>query len=170
MTILFAILMIMPYSQKYCLVHFVDLVDKEYQFDMSDWPVHITIADVFAIDTNIEPRLSHLCSKSTPFTITATDDLLLGEMPVMLFDESPELLQLHMRLVSLLEANGVKFNHPEFTKAGFIAHSTIQRGRRLHSGDQINVDSLSLIDMFPDSDWQQRKVIASFKLKNQTAS
>lgn len=115
-------------------------------------------------------RLSRLCSKSTSVKITATDDSLLGEKPVMLFDESPELLQLHVSAVSIIEANGVKFNHPEFTKAGFIAHSTIQRGRLLHSGDEINVDSLSLVDMFLDSDWQQRKVIASFKLKNQTAS
>lgn len=44
----------MPHSQNYCLVHFVDSVDEGYQFDMSEWPLDVTVADVGTIDASIE--------------------------------------------------------------------------------------------------------------------
>ena len=50
----------MNYSQKYTLVTFIKPLEVGASFDMVDWPLHITLADVFAIDlsTDIERQLT----------------------------------------------------------------------------------------------------------------
>ena len=159
----------MTYSQKYSLVHFINPVDGGFQYHMADWPLHTTLADTFAIDLssgNIEVKLANLCSQIIPVTVAANNDSVLGETPVILLNTSEELLALHTAVVELLEENGAVFNNPEFTKSGFIAHSTFQKEGRLHTGDVVTIDSISLVDMFPDDDWQQRKVLATFHLKS----
>lgn len=157
----------MTYSQKYCLVHFITPTNLGAQFNMSAWPLHTTLADVFSIDrktTDIDAALKSLCEQHPAVTTTATSDSQLGETPVVLLDNTPELYKFHSDIVTVLEQHGVLFNTPAFTKDGFIPHSTIQNNHRLDIGRQITIDSIALVDMFPDDDWQQRKVIAIYKL------
>lgn len=157
----------MSYSQKYCLVHFIRSPQNGAEFHMANWPLHITLADVFAIDleqSGVVIKLETLCNGLPSIVVTAESESALGETPVVLFSESHDLLQLHTEVVSLLEANSAIFNNPGFTKSGFIGHSTIQSKHRLSVGENITIDSLSLIDMFPNGDWRQRKVLATFQL------
>jgi hypothetical protein len=158
----------MEYSQKYCLVHFISSIATSTQFNMSDWPLHITLADVFAIDrqnSNVDKELDLLCGKRTSVNTNVTSESTLGNTAVVLLDKNFELLELHNDIVSLLEEKGAIFNNPEFTKDGFVAHCTIQPKERLTIGDQVMIDSVSLVDMYPDGDWQERKVLSTFKLK-----
>ena len=134
---------------------------------MTDWPLHTTLADVFAInrhETSIDMKLSALASGAQAVKVAAVADSLLGTTSVVLFEKTAPLQQLHDSIVSLLEQNRATFNTPEFTSDGFLPHSTIQGGDRVQIGDEINIDSISLIDMFPNDDWQQRKVLATFNL------
>jgi 2'-5' RNA ligase len=161
-------LIVMIYSQKYCLVHFISPVDTGAQFNMSEWPLHITLADVFAVDrqnTTIDIELESLCKQQSSITIAALDDSKLGETPVVLLHNTSELFKFHSELVSTLEHHGAIFNTPAFTMKGFIPHSTIQDNGRIEIGQEITIDSISLVDMFPDSDWEQRKVLATLNLK-----
>lgn len=157
----------MTYSQKYALVHFVAPINDGEQFHMTDWPLHITLADVFAITrsmSSIDAKLAAMLSDTKTVQTTATDDGALGMTPVVLLDKTPQLMQLHMDIVTLLEKNGAEFNNPEFTKSGFVPHCTIQKRSRLQKDSEITIDSLSLIDMFPGGDWQQRKIVATFSM------
>ena len=134
---------------------------------MSDWLLHTTLADVFAINrhkTGIDKKLAMLLAQIEPVETTAMDDSMLGTTQVVLLDKTPPLVKLHTDIVSLLEENNATFNNPEFTRSGFLPHSTIQKSGRLYAGDKITIDSLSLVDMFPDSDWEQRRVLATFKM------
>lgn len=158
----------MSYSQKYALVHFTSSIQLGASFHMSDWPVHVTLADVFAIDRHgidIDEKLAHLLTKAEPVQTTALHDALLGTAPVVLLDKTASLIALHTAIVALLEENGATFNTPEFTKDGFLPHSTIQKSGRLHTGDTIVIDSISLVDMFPGGDWMQRRILMTFPMK-----
>ena len=158
----------MGYSQKYTLVHFFTPLQDEVEFHMTDWPPHITLADAFAIDrdeTSIDLKLSALASRVQAVKVVAVADSLLGTTPVVLLEKTAQLQRLHDSIVSLLEQNETVFNNPEFTKDGFLPHSTIQNSGHLQIGDAINIDSISLIDMFPNEDWRQRKALATFNFK-----
>lgn len=157
----------MLYSQKYCLVHFVTPLRNNFEFPMDDWPLHVTLVDVFAIsleESGIAKKLEALCKKETPVKVSAESKSKLGKTPVVLLRKSDNLLQLHTDVVALLETNGAQFNNPEFTRSGFIGHSTIQGEEHLNLGQELAIDTLSLIDMFPNADWRQRKVLATFQL------
>lgn len=159
----------MPYSQKYTLVHFTSPIHLGTSFHMSDWPVHVTLADVFAVDrhgTDLDEKLAHHLAAITPVQTTALRDASLGTTPVVLLDKTSPLTALHMDIVTLLEANRATFNTPEFTKDGFLPHSTIQKNGRLHIGDTVVIDSISLVDMFPGGDWQQRRILATFRMSD----
>jgi hypothetical protein len=158
----------MTYSQKYALVHFISPIEDGTQFHMSDWLLHTTLADVFAInrhETNIDKKLATLLAQVETVETTTMDDSILGTTQVILLDKTPPLMKLHTDIVSLLEENNATFNNPEFTRSGFLPHSTIQKSGRLHTGDKVIIDSISLVDMFPDNDWEQRRVLTTFKMK-----
>lgn len=158
----------MTYSQKYCLVHFINNVDVSTQFTMTSWPPHITLADVFSIDrqnSDINSKLQTLCSKQLSVTINVASTSTLGTTPVFLFTNSAQLQHLHETIITLLEENGALFNTPEFTKKGFIAHSTIQTNTPLKTNDAVTINSLSFVDMFANNDWKQRRVLATFRLQ-----
>jgi hypothetical protein len=125
------------------------------------------LADVFAVDrhgANIDEKIARQLAKMEPVQTTALRDTTLGTTPVVLLDRTAPLVALHTAIVNLLEENGATFNTPEFTKDGFLPHSTIQKSGRLHTGDTVVIDSVSLVDMFPDGDWKQRRVLATFPM------
>jgi hypothetical protein len=155
------------YTQKYCLVSFISPADAGVSFSMLDWPLHITLADVFAVDcegTGIVARLAKLLAEQSSVMTRATDDVVLGETNVVLVERNNHLTALHYRVVDLLEANSAQFNTPAFIREGFLPHCTIQKAGRLHNGQEALINTIALVDMFPDQNWQQRKVLNVFRL------
>lgn len=161
----------MQFSQKYALVSFLEPVETNAEFTMAEWPLHITLADVFAVelDTGIVQKLARLLVDQPSIALSAMGDSVLGTTEVVLIEKNDEILSLHNQIVDLLELYGAKFNTPEFTRSGFLPHSTIQNSGRLHEGDKIEISTISLVDMFPDKNWQQRKVLNNFNLSNSRA-
>ncbi len=136
---------------------------------MTDWPLHVTLADVFAIDlrkTKIEAKLEKLLSSHHPIKTLAGIEATLGTTEVILLDKTKELDALHSSTVDLLEDNGAQFNTPEFTRGGFVPHCTIQKVERLLMGDEVIIRNIALVDMFPNENWQQRKIINIFRLQD----
>ncbi len=157
----------MTYSQKYTIVHFVAPVENGAEFHMRDWPLHVTLADVFAVDrtgTAIDAKIKALAAHLAACEVEATEEASLGEARVMLLQKTPQIVALHLAIVNLLEQNGVVFNTPEFTRGGFLPHSTIQRTGRLDPGDSVRIDTISLVDMLPAGDWQRRRVLKTITL------
>lgn len=157
----------MPYSQKYCLVAFNSPVQVNTEFHTNDWPLHVTLADVFAINLtkDIKEKLAEMLANQPRFIIHAGKESILGVTKVVLFDNNNKINNLHHLLIDLLESNGAVFNNPEFTKEGFVPHCTIQKTTRLNQGDILKIDTISLVDMFPENNWQQRRVLYNFKLQ-----
>ncbi len=158
----------MEYSQKYTLVAFVDPVNVGREFDMSDWPLHITLADVFAIDrpgSNIEQSLRDRLKNQSELRVVAKKEAHLGDTEAVLLEKTDQLYALHLKVVDLLTLSGAKFNSPEFTRTGFIPHSTVQKSGKLIPGDEVLISQLALVDMFVNNNWQQRRVLSTFELK-----
>jgi hypothetical protein len=158
----------MRYSQKYCLVAFQKPVDVNTEFEMTDWPVHATLADVFAADlsNDLENKVVELLTKEPVVAVAAGQEAVLGQTKVVLLDKSEAIVSLHNHLVDLLEASGAVFNTPEFTRNGFLPHSTIQQSGKIQTGETFTIDIISLVDMFPDGNWQKRRVLNNFALNN----
>lgn len=149
-------------------MHFITPETTGTQFHMSEWPMHTTIADVFTIDrelSDIESHLEILLSSINSMDTYATKDTVLGITPVILLHKTRQLSQLHDNVVQLLESCGTIFSTPEYNHAGFLPHCTIQPSGRLNTNDKVTIDSISLIDMFPSGDWQQRRILSTFKLQ-----
>lgn len=159
----------MQYSQKYTLVQFFQPMDEAETFPMTDWPLHITLVDVFAIDITDE-LMNDLKEylDTLPYAIThIKSEGTLGMTAVWLVENTPKLQAIHDTLVDILEKHGAVFNTPEFTRGGFIPHITKQASSGMKIGDKVSVDFVSLVDMFPDQDWQKRKVLKRFKPEQQ---
>ncbi len=157
----------MPYSQKYTLVAFLKPIDEGIEFEMSDWPVHVTLADVFAIDIHngIEALLATLLSNQPAVSIKAGKESILGSAKVILLESNDAITNLHNRIIDVLVSKDAIFNSPEYTRNGFLPHSTIQPSGRLNEGDIEFIKSISVVDMFPGGDWRQRKVVRTFNLQ-----
>jgi hypothetical protein len=157
----------MSYSQKYCLVSFSHPVEVGAEFKMTDWPLHITLADIFAVNLNSElvKSLEGLLITQPPVAVVAGKEATLGEAKVVLLNKNESLINLHIKLIDLLTSHGAVFNSPGYTKDGFLPHCTIQKDQRLHDEDKLTIDTVSLVDMFPDGNWQQRKVVHVFNVR-----
>lgn len=160
----------MSYSQKYTIVQFLEPTEEQQSFSMDSWPLHLTLADVFAVDLDdqIVGQLGDLIASENSITVEAGTEDTLGDaknpIKVTLIQNTTELQSLHNLITSFLENNGAEFNSPQFTHGGFLPHVSVQGKKKLTPGEELNIKRLSLIDMFVDGDWQQRKVLANFML------
>ncbi len=157
----------MGYSQKYCIVLLRDRLPAATESSMAEWPVHITLADVFAIELipKVIKEMEALARSQSRIEVVARNEMFLGETKVVLLERDSALQELHDSLIDLLHKYGAWFNTPEYNYGGFLPHSTIQKNGRLELQEKFILSSLTLIDMFPDSNWKTRKVIKTFDLK-----
>lgn len=160
----------MSYSQKYTIVQLMQPLPDGTEYSRFEWPLHVTLADVFAVDLTgrgMMQQLADYAASLQPLTTTAGDDALFGpkhQTRVTLLRNTPQLQSLHDGLIDLLTKNGATFNTPEFTKSGFKPHATVGSTGRLHTGDTVHFNALTLIDMFPDHDPHNRRVLGTFEL------
>ena len=155
------------FTQKYVIAHFIDDVPDGLEFSIVDWPLHVTLADVFSIKGSPEDLTARLNEKLHHYPIlqsTVIRDELFGEnndIPVRIVDRTKDLLALHYVIVTVLEECGVQFNSPEFAYEGFGPHVTIQKDTQLEIGDAVKFDSIALVDMFPGQNERQRKILGT---------
>ncbi len=155
----------MTYSQKYSLVQFFEEVDETKPFSMYEWPLHITLVDVFAVERTPEfmAALQQYIDTEPFARTTIMREGKLGDTDVWLLEPTKDLLEMHSTVMDILDAHGATCNTPAFTRKGYIPHITKQKSSNpMKPGDGVQVSVLSLVDMFPDGDWQQRKIIQRF--------
>jgi hypothetical protein len=157
----------MPYSQKYAIAQFFQAAEVGQEFSMSEWPLHITLADVFAITVTeqLTNELQGFIDNHDSVTTRAIEERALGATPVVVLENTPALQTYHNDLVDILLRHGAVFNVPEYTRSGFLPHITHQPYARMQVGDEVVIGSISLVDMFPDGDWQMRKIHSIFAPK-----
>jgi len=158
------------FTQKYTIIQLFEDVADGIQFPMSSWPLHATIVDTFAIEWDVPEMIKELgemlavCKSASS---VVEDDMFFGpkkQTQVALLRKTDDLIELHYKVVELLEKGGLKLNDPQFSREGFLPHSTVQKHARLHKDDEITFGALTIIDMFPGEDPYQRKVLKTIKI------
>lgn len=156
--------------QKYVIVKFLEQVDEGTEFPASSWPLHITLASNFVVDwenTDLFEKLSALLAKRKPVEATVGEDEYFGpqkQVHVTLLEMNEELTSLHNDIVALLKGCDAVFDEPQYLEKGYRAHATVQQHTRLHKGDAVRIDELTIVDMFPRGDISRRKVLRTIKL------
>lgn len=159
------------FTQKYAIIQLFEDMPVGTEFPSSNWPLHSTIADTFAIDwdaTTMVEKLTELLKNHPQAASVAEDNRFFGdngEVQVVLLQKTDSLVKLHYDVIELLEQGGWKPNDPQFAKEGFLPHATVQPHGRLNKGDRVTFNALSLIDMFPDEDPYQRKILGTVKVE-----
>lgn len=158
------------FSQKYAIVQLLEDIPEGYQFSCDNWPLHSTVVDTFDIDWDVQiivKELSNTLVNHAAANSVAIDETFLGprkQTKVVLLKKTKRLLHLHNDVVNLLEQGNISLNDPQFAREGFLPHSTIQKHNRLNIGEKVDFKALSIIDMFPNSDPYQRKVLKTIQI------
>lgn len=158
------------FTQKYAIIQLFEDIPVQKLFSSSNWPLHSTIADTFAIRWDVPTmveKLTELLNNHQQATSVVEDDRFFGEngqVQVALLQKTDSLVKLHYDVIELLERGGLKSNDPQFAKDGFLPHSTVQLHGRLNKGDAVKFNALSIIDFFPDKDAYQRKILTTIKI------
>jgi len=158
----------MKLTQKYTIAQLFKPMPDDAEYSWTDWPPHVTIADVFAVELNNDliRELSELLAGHEPFTTIADHDEYFGpekQTHVMVLNKNRELAGLHQAVVDVLKSHGAVFNNPKYMESGFKPHSTIQSRNRMQPGDTVRFDALTIIDMFPSENPYQRKVLKTLR-------
>lgn len=158
--------------QKYVIVQFLDNVKPRFEFAGTNWPLHLTMVANFAVTARsdeIVANLKKIVSSQPCFTVTAGPDELFGankDVLVTTMIMNDKIINLHNNMVAMLQKMDAVFDEPGYNKQGFRAHVTAQLSHRVDVGDDITINSLSLVDMFPNGDIGRRRVIETVMLTN----
>ena len=162
--------MVKKFTQKYTIITLLEDMAEGTIYLSNDWPLHVTIADTFSINWEIDDlgtKLSVLAPKLKSATAIAAQDEYFGsekQTQVTILDMSGGLIDLHNGVVSLLKSLGAVFNDPQYMGERFRAHATVQSNARLSMEDVVKFDNLAIVDMFPDGDPYKRKVLKLISL------
>jgi 2'-5' RNA ligase len=157
------------FSQKYCIVAFLEQVDVGAVFDCTAWPLHVTIVSVLALNMSqgLLIDLKKLVESQTVIDIKVGQDHCFddaNQTRVSLVTPSLELVNLHARVMELLRKYNVVLNEPTHADQGYTPHITIQKTNRSRPGQKLKLTSLSIIDMFPGGNHLLRNVLSTISL------
>ncbi len=158
------------FAQKYTIISLLEDAQEGYCYSCNDWPLHITFVDTFAVDWNVATIIQKLDEAVNKMTVTSTKavgDDYFGknkETHVILLENNSEMIKTHSNLIKMLAQGNLRLNDPQYSKEGFIHHSTVQKYTAVKLGEEVKIDNLALIDMFPANDPYQRKVLKIAKI------
>lgn len=159
------------FTQKYTIICLLEDIDEGFEFPSNSWPLHTTLVDTFAIEWDkeaLESKFEEIANISKSVTTKATKEAYFGpaqNIHVVLIEKTDDLVAMHYNVVNSLKQGGVKFNDPQYNEEGFLPHSTVQAHARIKPNATVKCENLALIDMFPNEDPYQRRVLKIVKLK-----
>ena len=159
------------FTQKWTIMILLERMEEGTKFFWKNWPQHITLVDIFAVDwenANLQDKLEDLLANLKAFKIVVADDTSFGlptePATVTLFEKSTDLQSLHNNIIELLKNAGAVFNNPEYIGEGFVAHSTVQKDKHLKKGGAVKVSEVTIVDMFPNGDGLMRRILQTVRL------
>lgn len=157
-------------SQKYVIVHFIDIAKVPYEFPYTEWPLHVTLLSNFTLGEPIEfldSKLREFTLHHKPFNLMADGEALFGpkqNIAVTLIKPNNTLQNVHDELASITSGLGAVFDEPAFMGAGFRPHATKQIHSQLADKQILILNNFTLVDMYPNNNIERRKVIKTFEL------
>lgn len=122
-------------------------------FRKQDWPLHVTVLAPFHSDRSKEELISALTSVSSqnnPIVSVGESQEMFGpkeDIPVIELGNTPELQSLHEQIEdkfsSLVQANAQQHY-------SFRPHVTNQKSGKIFVGEEVIIDSVSLVEMRED--------------------
>lgn len=159
------------FTQKWAVISLLEDAAEGSEFHYTDFPLHVTLAGVFAIDKN-GPQLIHeldtLLAGKKRVWIEAEEKAMFGpaqDIAVMKVKKTPGLMQLYSAVYGLLKNAGAAYNSPEYQGESYLPHVTAQTTGSLVPGEKRLLKSVSLIDLFPNDDGYQRKILKTIDLQ-----
>lgn len=152
------------FTQKWTIIIPIESIYEGLEYDFTEWPLHITLASVFAVSTTgdqLGEKLQERVATQRSLSVQAESEDWFGPertVGVMKLQMTPALSELYNKVHELLVGLDASFNEPRYEGEGYIPHSAHQKMARLHIGDKVAVNKLALIDMFPDSNGHRRRV------------
>jgi 2'-5' RNA ligase len=156
-------------TQKWAIIAPLQSVQEGSEFSPSDFPLHMTLAGVFAIEfdgATLSEKLSALLAHQAPFEVTAGTEDFFGpnkDIAVMTLQRTPELMALYNTIHNELITLNAIFNTPQYEDEGYIPHSTKQKHAIVTNGESVLIDSVSIIDLFPNGDGHRRKIFKTIQ-------
>lgn len=157
-------------SQKYVIVHFIDKTRVSNEFPSSEWPLHVTLLANFTLGKPLEQldsELRNYAFQEKPYDIMADGEALFGpkqNIAVSLIQSHQNIQKMHDTLSLIVSKLEAVFDEPAFMGEGYRPHATIQVNSRLSDKQLVTLNDFTLVDMFPDSDINRRRIIKTYKL------
>lgn len=154
-----------PFTQKYTIVSFIDKINEDDEFSAGNWPMHLTLAATFSIQWDVYALIRELAkitdeSKPIQSNIIQFDNFgPKGQVPVALVKPTNDITNLHFAIIDVLKMAGAVYNDPQYNLEGYRPHVTITDNSNINIGDELILNNLALIDMFPGGNQHQRKVL-----------
>lgn len=159
------------FKQKWAIISLLEDAKEGSEFYYTDFPLHVTLAGVFAVDKNGQQLVNELADvlrSQQAVEIEADEKVMFGpknDIAVMKIKRSPDLLNLYRLVYDRLESLGARYNSPEYEQNGYLPHSTLQKRGSLVEGQKRMLKSVSLVDLFPNNDGYQRKIFKTIELQ-----
>jgi 2'-5' RNA ligase len=157
-------------SQKYVIVHFIDMPKVPSEFPYTEWPLHVTLLANFTISQPLEKLIKKLelyAQETEPFEIVSNGEDLFGpnqNVAVSLIQPSVSIQKIHTDLTAITKSLGAEYDEPQFMSEGFKPHATKQINSRLEDKQTLTLSNFTLVDMYPDNDINRRRIIKTYKL------
>ena len=158
------------FTQKYTIIQLFENIDDGYEFSSDSWPLHSTLVDTFAIDWSVDEMVTHLndllsTHATASSTVIGSDSFgAQKQVKVSLLECTDALMRLHTDVIEVLDRGGLKLNDPQYAKADFLPHATVQKHAKLNIGDKVNFNAISIVDMFPNNNAFERKILKTIKI------
>ena len=160
------------FTQKYTIIQLLENLDDGYEFSSVTWPLHSTLVDTFAIDWSVDEMITHLndllsTHATASSTVIGSDSFgAQKKVQVSLLERTDALMRLHTDVIEVLERGGLRLNDPQYAKEGFLPHATVQKHAKLDLGDKVSFNAISIVDMFPNGNPYERKILKTIKIVN----
>jgi 2'-5' RNA ligase len=157
-------------TQKWAIISLLEDVHEGAEFYYTDFPLHVTLAGVFRIDKDgawLVNELTRILGTQESFSIQTEVKDIFGpnkDIEVMKVTKSTELMDLYKQIFAWLEMSGAVFNAPEYQGKGYLPHVTFQNSSILQPNESKHIKSVSLIDLYPNSDGYQRKIFKTIDI------
>ena len=158
------------FTQKWAIISLLEDAKEGDEFYYTDFPLHVTLAGVFAVDKKgqqLASELAELLHNQHPVEIEADEKDMFGpkqDIPVMKVRKTSALMDLYKLIHEWLEDSGARYNAPQYQGEGYLPHSTFQKSGSLAQGEKRTLRSVSLIDLYPNNDGYQRKIFTTIEL------
>jgi len=134
-------------------------------FTLREWPLHLTVAPTFVIAGGLPSVLSAISPillSQRALRLSVGPEEGFGHamnVPVSTITPTPELSELHSRLVAALLAVGGQFDDPEFIGDAYRPHVHLKGVAALPCGDRLTLRQASVVDMAPAGERRVRRVV-----------